>query len=198
MRPDSTRPDYADELSGRAAERTRNRHDGRRVAWWLAAFAVALALTLWFGWPPQAGAASTESGAVGASAAAPVEKSQDRLEAVPVRIIDGDTFALGDETIRLADIDTPELDGKCDAERNLARIAGARLAALLSSHPWAIRRERTGKGEIRTDRYRRTLAVLLTPAPDGTLVSIGQILVAEGLAVPWEGRRHDWCGRVPG
>lgn len=94
---------------------------------------------------------------------------------------DGDTVWLEGEKIRLQDIDTPELDGKCDYERRLAIRARNRLVALLNEGPFEIRRSGT-------DRYGRTLAVIYRGGR-----SVGDRLVAEGLARTWSGRREPWC-----
>ena len=94
---------------------------------------------------------------------------------------DGDTVWLEGEKIRLQDIDTPELNGKCDDERRLALRARNRLIALLNAGPFEIRRNGT-------DRYGRTLAVFYRGGR-----SIGDQLVAEGLARTWSGRREPWC-----
>ena len=94
---------------------------------------------------------------------------------------DGDTVWLDGEKIRIADIDTPELNGKCAFERKLALRARNRLVELLNAGPFDI--SRSG-----TDRYGRTLAVLHRSGR-----SIGGQLVAEGLARTWSGRREPWC-----
>lgn len=94
-------------------------------------------------------------------------------------IIDGDTFWLSGEKIRIADIDTPELAGRCASERRLAIQARDRLRELLVG--FEVRRE--GR-----DRYGRTLAVVTV---DGR--SVGAQLVREGLAREWRGRRMPWC-----
>lgn len=94
---------------------------------------------------------------------------------------DGDSIVIDRERIRIADIDTPELDGRCQDERRRAIRARDRLVQLLSSDDIEIRR--TGK-----DRYRRTLAIVTL---DGR--SVGDILVSEGLARTWAGRREPWC-----
>jgi len=105
-----------------------------------------------------------------------------------VRVVDGDTFTLAGESIRIADIDAPELfSPKCDAEKRLAKLAKARLAQLLGNGT-GIALERQAK----PDRYGRTLAtVLVNGAP------IGATLVGEGLAAPWGGKRHGWCYSCP-
>lgn len=102
---------------------------------------------------------------------------------VPLRVIDGDTFDHDGERIRIADIDTPELRGRCDEERRLARAATARLRVLLADGPFELRR--LGRDE---DRYGRKLRVVVR---DGR--SLGDTLVAEGLARTWTGRREPWC-----
>lgn len=97
-------------------------------------------------------------------------------------IPDGDTIRCDGEYIRLANIDTPELRGaKCPAERRLAKVAKRRLDDLLHSGEVTI--ARNGR-----DRYRRTLAVISVNGID-----VGETLIAEDLARPWEGRRRTWC-----
>lgn len=93
-------------------------------------------------------------------------------------VVDGDTVWIDREKIRLADIDAPEINSECAAERALAIRALDRLAALLTGREVSIKR----KG---TDRYGRTLA---------KFDDIGDQLVHEGLARRWEGKRRGWCG----
>ena len=69
-----------------------------------------------------------------------------------LRVVDGDTFKIGSETIRIKDMDTAELNGKCRKEIILARQAKALLEDILSQ---PIRLVRDGE-----DRYGRTLAVV--------------------------------------
>jgi endonuclease YncB( thermonuclease family) len=103
----------------------------------------------------------------------------------PVRItcvVDGDTFWLRGEKIRIANIDTPELGSAgCDAERSLAIQARNRLAQLLGAGSIQIIRDGT-------DRYGRTLAVVAVADQD-----VGAVLVSEQLAAIWQGRKHEWC-----
>lgn len=94
---------------------------------------------------------------------------------------DGDSIVVEQERIRLADIDAPELQGRCDHESRLAIRARDRLVEILASGDVAIHRQ--GR-----DRYRRTLAIVTV---DGR--SAGDILVSEGLARTWSGRREPWC-----
>lgn len=91
-------------------------------------------------------------------------------------VVDGDTVWWEGEKIRLADIDAPEMRGRCEAERARAIAARDRLVQLINADTVAI--HRTG-----TDRYGRTLARLGT---------VGEQLIAEDLAVRWP-RRRNWC-----
>lgn len=103
-----------------------------------------------------------------------------------IDVIDGDTFRMGTETIRIADIDTPEMDGRCASERALARRAAERLSTLLDSGPVGLSANPDGRDE---DRYGRKLRIVSTGQG-----SVGDTLVAEGLARRWTGRRLPWCG----
>ncbi|MEL7728695.1 thermonuclease family protein [Citromicrobium bathyomarinum] len=94
---------------------------------------------------------------------------------------DGDTVWIEGEKIRLQDIDAPELNGACEYETRLALLARDRLIVLLNSRRFEI--ARSGK-----DRYGRTLAIIHWGGR-----SIGDQLVAEGLARTWSGRREPWC-----
>ncbi len=96
-------------------------------------------------------------------------------------VVDGDTFWLSGEKIRLEGIDAPEIEGACAYERNLAQRAKVRLSEILSNRE--IRLSRNG-----SDRYGRTLARAETPSGEA-----GEILMREGLARRWAGRREPWC-----
>ncbi|MBL4590614.1 MAG: thermonuclease family protein [Phycisphaerales bacterium] len=121
------------------------------------------------------------------------------LEPSCVRVVDGDTDVLqgcSNETnkhIRALGYDTPEMSGKsrCQNEIDIAKRATAR------------RRELHDAGGVhfiptgRKDRYGRYLGQMWTK--DG--VPFGDILIAEGLALPWKpGKAHkqwrkaQWCG----
>jgi micrococcal nuclease len=103
-----------------------------------------------------------------------------------VRAIDGDTIEIDGETIRILNIDTPEIrHAQCDAERRLGEVAKSRVRQLLASGAISIRR---GDGGRMTDKYGRTLAVV-----DVDGIDLGKQLIAEGLARPWTGKRQPWC-----
>ena len=100
-------------------------------------------------------------------------------------VIDGDTFIFQGEKIRIADIDTPETaKPKCAAEAALGKQATKRLRALLNEGPFTL--EQWGSRD--RDQYGRSLRMV---SRDG--YSIGAILVSEGLARTWTGRRLPWC-----
>lgn len=97
-------------------------------------------------------------------------------------VVDGDTIWLAGEKIRLAGFDAPELDGaRCRQERELAEAATTRLVTLLARGTLTVQRHGI-------DRYGRTLAVVSIGGRD-----VGGVLVAEGLARRWTGRREPWC-----
>lgn len=104
--------------------------------------------------------------------------------AVAIRVIDGDTFRYAGETIRIADIDTPETHPPRFAEEAaLGARATRRLEALLAQGPFELH-----PADRDEDRYGRKLRVVVR---DGQ--SLGGVLVAEGLGREWTGRRMPWC-----
>ena len=99
-------------------------------------------------------------------------------------VVDGDTFWLRGEKIRVADIDTPEVSSpRCPAELALGRRATGRMQELLNAGPFAL--EPADRAE---DRYGRKL-FRVTRAGE----SLGTALVGEGLAVWFGNGRPDWC-----
>jgi endonuclease YncB( thermonuclease family) len=101
-------------------------------------------------------------------------------------VVDGDTIYYGGLKIRLEDIDAPETyQYKCEAELALGERAKNRLLELMNSGPFELVNRR-GPDE---DRYGRKLR---TVERNGR--SLGEILIAEGLARRWDGARHSWCG----
>jgi endonuclease YncB( thermonuclease family) len=102
-----------------------------------------------------------------------------------VRVIDGDTFDYDGTRIRIADIDTPEVRGRCAYEIELAARATDRVEVLLGQGAFELRPLPSGRDE---DRYGRKLRIVTR---DGQ--SLGDTLVSEGLARTWTGRREPWC-----
>ncbi|WP_336985536.1 thermonuclease family protein [Altererythrobacter aquiaggeris] len=102
-------------------------------------------------------------------------------------IVDGDTIWYRGEKIRIADIDTPEVgNAGCDREKSLGDQATDRMQALLNEGSFTLTRP---PGTPNRDRYDRLLRV----AERGG-VSVGDVLVDEGLAEEWGGKRIAWCG----
>lgn len=114
--------------------------------------------------------------------------------------IDGDTIHDGHRTqgYRLFGIDTPELArAKCSAEKALGLAASARVQGLLD----AAREVRAfpawnpkGRPDWPTDGFERRIARIEIDGKD-----LGELLLAEGLAKPYdgEGEHPDWCGSGP-
>lgn len=102
-----------------------------------------------------------------------------------VRVIDGDTFDHGGIRVRIADIDTPELRGQCPHETALAARATQRLRTLLAAGQFELHPLGNGRDE---DRYGRKLRIVTRGGR-----SLGDVLVAEGLARTWSGQREPWC-----
>ena len=111
--------------------------------------------------------------------------SEASVVSASVRVIDGDTFDYGGMRVRVADIDTPEVHGRCPFETELAARATRRMRALLADGPFELHPLASGRDE---DRYGRKLRIVTRGGR-----SLGDQLVAEGLARTWTGRREPWC-----
>lgn len=102
--------------------------------------------------------------------------------------VDGDTIIIGKEHIRIANIDAPEIGhAKCDAELRLGQVAKRRMQALLEGGKVRVRPGDPKDGRTK-DRFGRTLATVTIDGKD-----VGEIMIAEGLVRPWEGKRRSWC-----
>jgi endonuclease YncB( thermonuclease family) len=99
-------------------------------------------------------------------------------------VVDGDTFWMDGEKIRVADIDAPETHpSRCAEEARLGNAATERLQALLNAGPVTL--APTDRDE---DQSGRKLRVVMRGGQ-----SLGEMLVNEGLARPWIGHREPWC-----
>nr|WP_087576032.1 thermonuclease family protein [Sphingomonas sp. CDS-1] len=99
-------------------------------------------------------------------------------------VVDGDTFWFHGEKVRVMDIDAPEThDPRCAGEAALGARATQRLQQLMNAGPFSLE-----SGDRETDRYGRALRVVTRGGE-----SLGETLVAEGLAREWDGARHPWC-----
>ncbi|MCC7268653.1 MAG: thermonuclease family protein [Caulobacteraceae bacterium] len=123
------------------------------------------------------------NGRLPSSAEPPSAALPETIAYSDIRVTDGDTFRLGAERIRIANIDTPEMPGRaaCAYEADKALAAKARLAQILAGGEIVIARDGV-------DRYGRTLATLRVNGRD-----VGEQLVAEGAAQRWQGHKAQWC-----
>lgn len=101
--------------------------------------------------------------------------ANDTFVCSPVKVVDGDTIGCGNERVRLAGIDTPEMPGHCRVGRDCAPGDPFKSKAMLESLAanGQITCERQG-----TDRYGRTLASCSVAG-----VNLSCELVAKGLAI---------------
>jgi len=100
-------------------------------------------------------------------------------------VIDGDTIRYDGEKIRLADIDAPEVfSPRCASEAARGERATRRLLELMNQGPFQVLGGRRDE-----DRYGRKLRTIERGGR-----SVGDVLIAEGLARPWDGARRSWCG----
>lgn len=121
------------------------------------------------------------------------ERIRGPVEAEVVRVVDGDTIAVKahvwpghivEVAVRLAGIDTPELKGKCEAERVLAQEARVAVErALVSGRALLV--------DVTFDKYGgRALAQVRSE--DGQ--DLGAQLIAAKLARAYDGKaKQGWC-----
>ncbi len=116
------------------------------------------------------------------------------IPAVVDRVLDGDTFAarveLEDKTqitvrVRLLDVDTPEMNGQCKQEIDMARKATNRAAQLLPIGSVV------DLSDIKDDKYLGRIDARVKLA-DGR--DLSNILVTEKLGRKYDGgKRQSWC-----
>ncbi len=108
----------------------------------------------------------------------------DRLPRINC-VVDGDTFWYRGRKIRISNINTPEISRpKCARELALGKRAKSRLFELLNDGNFTLMH-----GPRDKDYYGRYLRIV---ERKGT--NLGDILIGEGLAHRWKGRRESWCG----
>ncbi|MBB5572113.1 MULTISPECIES: thermonuclease family protein [Rhizobium] len=99
-------------------------------------------------------------------------------------VVDGNTFWQNGIKIRLADIDVPDLEpSHCAGERQKATAAKLRLQALLNNDTFVL--SGSGRGD---DQHGGKFRIAMRAGR-----SIGDQLVAEGLARRWTGQATSWC-----
>jgi endonuclease YncB( thermonuclease family) len=99
-------------------------------------------------------------------------------------VVDGDTFYIGGEKVRIAGIDTPETHpSRCADEERLGNAATEQLHALLNSGAVTmtpIDRDR--------DRYGRLLRNVAVNGAD-----VGEAMISAGVAREYGSGRRSWC-----
>jgi micrococcal nuclease len=100
-----------------------------------------------------------------------------------IYVIDGDTFDLNGERVRVAGIDAPETHpSRCPQEAALGTVATQRLAELLRGRPLWISGEKT-------DRYGRSVRTVRVGGED-----VADAMIGAGLARNYDGKqRQPWC-----
>jgi len=116
-----------------------------------------------------------------ADAAGPPPTSPTRGEAIYV--IDGDTFGIGNQRIRIAGMDAPETHPpRCTQEAQLGLAATAKLKELLGSGTVTM----SGSAH---DKYGRELREVFVNGAD-----IAQTMIGAGLARSYDGgKKQGWC-----
>lgn len=111
-----------------------------------------------------------------------------------ISVYDGDSFKVDIEGypeiigksigVRVNGIDTPEIKGKCDAEKKLALKAKKITEILL------LNAKKIVLTEMKRGKYFRIVADVNI---DGN--NLGEVLVQEGVALPYSGgkKTHKWC-----
>lgn len=91
--------------------------------------------------------------------------------------------------VRLAGIDTPEMKGQCEREKQLARQARDLVRSALGQ-AGTIRLRKASR-----DKYFRIDAHVMADDRD-----LSEMLIRQGLAVPYDGgtKNKDWCVDAPG
>lgn len=110
-----------------------------------------------------------------------------------IEVLDGDTIAVRlkvwigqnvETHVRLAGIDTPELRGKCAAERAKAKAAQQTLAALLTD----------GKVTLYNIRLEKYAGRVLAQATNTQGDMLTEKMLNSGYARPYHGaKRESWC-----
>lgn len=106
-----------------------------------------------------------------------------------VVVVDGDTIKVAGETVRIENLDAPEMPNraKCASEGKKALEAKALLQRLIDRGTVTLVRN-TKRPK---DRYGRTLARVLVSGKD-----VAPVMIAAGVSREWKGRSSNWCGAL--
>lgn len=105
-------------------------------------------------------------------------------------VVDGDTFKLGDTSVRVVGIDTAEREAECAAEAVQAEASAKALQGWLNRGPFRM----THRLDEPIDRYGRSLRTVYRLRPDGSEDRLADFMRREGGARGyWGGGRGEWC-----
>jgi endonuclease YncB( thermonuclease family) len=106
-------------------------------------------------------------------------------------VIDGDTFKMGEQSVRVVGIDTAEAGehARCAREASQAEASTAALQHWLNRASFRL----TARIDEPIDRYGRSLRIVKRLNPDGSEDRLADYMVAEGGAHRYWG--HGWRGR---
>lgn len=105
-------------------------------------------------------------------------------------VVDGDTFKLGDTSVRVVGIDTAEKDADCAAEAVQAEASTSALQRWLNRGPFRM----THRLDEPIDRYGRSLRTVYRLRPNGSDDRLADFMRREGGARGyWGGGRGGWC-----
>ena len=113
-----------------------------------------------------------------------------------VEVIDGDTFRarvtvwLGQTVtvkVRLKGVDTPEMNGKCAAEKKLARQAKA------FAENWLAENLADNRAQLTNVHYGTYAGRVLATTIGASGTSLSTALLSQKLAKPYRGRKAKWC-----
>ena len=105
-------------------------------------------------------------------------------------VVDGDTFKLGDTSVRVVGIDTAERDAECPVEAVQAEASAKALQGWLNRGPFRM----THRLDDPIDLYGRSLRTVYRLRPDGSEDRLADFMRREGGARGyWGGGRGEWC-----
>jgi endonuclease YncB( thermonuclease family) len=105
-------------------------------------------------------------------------------------VVDGDTFRLGERTLRVAGIDAAELAGQCPQETARAEASTRALQDWLNRGPFTVTADPGGP----TDKYGRELVSVTRDLAGGGEERLAEYMMREGGAQRYDGgARGGWC-----
>lgn len=105
-------------------------------------------------------------------------------------VIDGDTFRIGERTVRVVGIDTAEVDALCPAEAEQAELSTRALQYWLNRGAFTM----TARLDEPSDRYGRELRIIKRMTPDNRTDRLSDWMQSNGGARSYLGGwRGGWC-----